>query len=42
MDTLKVRDQKELYTKIEKGEVKNVLGVDMQIEFLRWKGMAKI
>lgn len=33
MNTLKKRDQKELYTKSEKGEVKNVLGMDMQVEF---------
>lgn len=33
MDVLKKRDQKGLYSKVEKGEIENVLGIDMQVEF---------
>lgn len=33
IDILKRRDQKGMYSKVEKGELKNVLGMDMQVEF---------
>ena len=33
MDILKKRNQKEIYSRAEKGNMKNVLGVDMPVEF---------